>query len=115
MRFIKTKSLIVAIAVFVLLIFLHSLDLLNPVERSFTYILAPIQKYFYNSGLKARSTIDNITTKQNATQTELLKAQIRSLLVQNARYKILAEENFIRGYKQAFADLESGKDVNNEN
>ena len=27
----------------------------------------------------------------------------------------LAEENFIRGYKQAFADIESGKDVKNEN
>ena len=27
----------------------------------------------------------------------------------------LSEENFIRGYKQAFADIESGKDVKNEN
>jgi len=27
----------------------------------------------------------------------------------------LAEENFIRGYKQAFADLELDKDVKNEN
>ena len=27
----------------------------------------------------------------------------------------LAEENFIRGYKQAFADIESSKATNNEN
>jgi hypothetical protein len=27
----------------------------------------------------------------------------------------LAEENFIRGYKQAFTDIESSKATNNEN
>lgn len=94
MKFIpKRKSLTVVLAVFILLVFLHSLNILNPLEKALFNIFAPVQKYFYSSGLKAGDFIENIKERKDESATELLKAQIRSLLVQNAKLKIFAEEN----------------------
>jgi len=95
MRFLKTKSLIITITVFILLIFLHSLDILNPVEKKIFLIFAPIQKYLYTTGLNAQNFLSGTGSKENTAQVELLKAQIRSLSVQNAQYKIIAEENIL--------------------
>jgi len=90
---LKGRSLIITIAVFVLLIFLHSLDVLNPLERAAFKTFSPVQKYFYNSGIKINNFVNNIKTETDKNETELLKAQIRGLLVQNAKLKILFEEN----------------------
>ncbi|MBU1180045.1 rod shape-determining protein MreC [Patescibacteria group bacterium] len=93
MHLLKGKSLIITIAVFILLIFLHSLELFNPIEKSLFVVFAPVQKYFYSSGIKAMAFIEGVAEKRNQTEVELLKAQLRSLLVQNAKLKILEEEN----------------------
>ncbi|MFC1612464.1 rod shape-determining protein MreC [Patescibacteria group bacterium] len=93
MYFFKGRTLIITLAVFLLLIFLHSLDILNPIERIIFKGLSPIQSYFYEVGVKTRSLIDRVKQNDNPEELELLKAQIRSLLVQNAKLKLLDVEN----------------------
>jgi rod shape-determining protein MreC len=89
----KGKQLVIAIAVFILLIFLHSTDLLNTPERIIFSALTPAQNYLRSTGLRANDYFKNFFAGDNAGEIEILKAQMRALLVQNARLKIVDEEN----------------------
>ena len=90
---LNSTYIIVTVAAFILLIFLHSLEMLNPIEKIIFNTFGPVQKYFYDSGIKNNYFVENIKTKLSKSEVDLLKAQIRSLLVQNAKLKILGKEN----------------------
>jgi len=92
---IKSKRAGLTVVAFMLLIFLHSLEILNPIEKTIFNFFAPIQKNIYSFGLGIKDTVETIKYKNNLTETEILKAQIRSLTLQNAKLKILGEENKI--------------------
>ncbi|MFA5133626.1 MAG: rod shape-determining protein MreC [Patescibacteria group bacterium] len=94
MRFVfKGKILITMAAVFVLLIFLHSLNVLSPLERGIFKIFSPVQKALFGAGASFNRFVENITFKKDLNEMDLLKAQMRRLLIENAELKILAEEN----------------------
>jgi len=57
-------------------------------------------------GDKLNPDTDEVTLQM---AVEVLAAEFPELIL------ALAEENFIRGYKQAFADIESNQGVGNEN
>lgn len=92
---LKGKTLILVVAVFVLLLFLHSTQILDPVEKIILSGLAPINQVFYGAGQKTNSFFQNLTVNNNATESGVLKAQLRSLLLQIAQLKIVSEENGI--------------------
>ncbi|MBU4422048.1 rod shape-determining protein MreC [Candidatus Parcubacteria bacterium] len=92
---IKGKTIIIAIAVFVLLIFLNFLKILDTPKKLIFSVFAPIQTKLYETGIKAREYFDNEKNTVYNSELELLKAQVRSLLIQNAKLKILGEENKI--------------------
>lgn len=95
MPFLKGKSIIVTLAVFILLIFLHFIDILNPVERAVFNAFAPAQEHLYKQSTKVGSFFEKFRKRATESEIELLKTQIRSLLVQNAKLKLMAEENKI--------------------
>lgn len=89
----KGKTIALATAVFVLLIFLHSLKILDAPEKIFIDAAAPIQKKLYGTGIKTNLFIQNIFSGKNENETDLLRAQVRSLTIQNAQMRLLMEEN----------------------
>jgi len=92
-RALRGKTLIITTAVFILLIFLHSIEAFSPIENGLIKLFAPIQKKFFNAGFSINKLIENITYKKDLNEEDLLKAQIRKLLIENSELKILAEEN----------------------
>ncbi len=91
----KGKALILFTAVFVLLVFLHSMEILNPVEKTVLSALIPVNKIFYGAGQKTNVFFQKLIFKENAGETDILRAQIRSLRLQISQLKILSEENEI--------------------
>lgn len=87
--------LIIFLAVFVLLLFLHSTEILNPFEKIILSGLAPMNKFFYGAGQKTNIFFQKLTTKDSAGESDVLRAQIRGLRMQIAQLKILSEENEI--------------------
>ncbi len=85
--------LILFAAVFVLLLFLHSMEILNPIEKIILSALAPVNKIFYGAGRQTSIFFQNLTAKEGAGEPDILRAQIRSLRLQIAQLKILSEEN----------------------
>lgn len=85
--------LILFVAVFVLLLFLHSMEIFNPFEKIILSALAPVNKIFYGAGRQTGIFFKNLTTKEGTGEPDILRAQIRSLRLQIAQLKILSEEN----------------------
>lgn len=101
------KSLAIATAVFVLLIFLHSVQALNFAENFFFGLLAPVQQRVYDAGLQANNFVRNVFFQTNKNEVELLKAQLRSLMIQNAQLKIAAQENILLKKELGFTRRQS--------
>lgn len=89
----RGKTIALTTAVFVLLVFLHSIKILDAPEKFFIDAVAPIQKKLYNAGRTAGLFIQNIFSEKNANEADLLRAEVRSLTLQNAQLKLLTEEN----------------------
>ncbi|MFH1193452.1 MAG: rod shape-determining protein MreC [bacterium] len=96
MRFVlRGKTLIIAIAVFVLLIFLNSAGVLASVEKNIFKFFSPVQKKLFDAGNFFNNFMDNLAFKKDLNEVELLKGQIRKLMLENAQFKIFADENNI--------------------
>lgn len=91
----RGKTIALATAVFVLLIFLHSLKILDPMEKIFVDSVSPIQKKLYNAGIETNLFIQNAFLQKNKNEADLLRAQVRGLMLQNAQLKLLMEENVL--------------------
>lgn len=92
---IKSKLFIITAAALVLLIFLHSTKIFNPAEKALFLISSPAQKYLYGAGIKITDFFDRFKAEAGAGEIELLKTQLRSLMLRNAQLKLIAEENKI--------------------
>lgn len=77
-----------------LLIFLHFINILGPVEGAAQKIFNPFFSGFYATGAKVRSFFYRRADQENlADLAERLKGQVNQLVVENARLKALEEEN----------------------
>lgn len=91
---INTKKYTWVIAVIVLLIFLHYIRILSPIERTVVKIFNPVLSSFYSAGSYFRITYNEQTDKRDFISTiNELESSIVNLTVENARLKSLEEEN----------------------
>ncbi len=81
-------------AVIGLLIFLHIIKILSPVESFITGALRPLLGGFYSASSSLRSAYNDQTGKKNfSAELERLENEVNLLTAENARLKILEEEN----------------------
>ena len=77
-----------------LLIFLHFIGILQPIESGIFIILKPAQRFFYNTATKITVTYNNITTNRDLIQeNNALREQLNQQLIQNSQLLALEEEN----------------------
>lgn len=91
----RPRQFVIGTAALALLIFLHWTKTLLPLEGAFGRTMRPLQNFLYRTNIKLNRQIARFSEKNDETETELLKARIRTLTVQNARLKIVDEENQI--------------------
>lgn len=91
----RPRQFIISITVLALLIFLHWTKILLPLEKAFGRTMHPLQNFLYRTNIRFNRQVALFSEKNDETETELLKARIRTLTMQNARLKIIDEENRI--------------------
>lgn len=103
-----TKKYIWLIAVVGLLVFLHAIKILTPVESFVTGILRPMLSGFYSVSSSVRTTYNEQTSKRDLlAHINQLEDQANKLTVENAKLKNLEEENqILRQHLKFFAKSE---------
>ena len=96
MQKVGTKKLLTFIAVIALLIFLHITRILTPVELFITSIARPILSGFYSVSSSMRVAYNEQTSKKDLlARIKQLESQANQLTVENAKFKMLEQENQI--------------------
>ncbi|MEA3464193.1 MAG: rod shape-determining protein MreC [Patescibacteria group bacterium] len=91
-----TKKLAIFMAVIGLLIFLHITRVLIPVESFITGILRPLLSGFYSVSSSVRATYNEQTSKEDLfARIKQLESHANQLTVENAKLKMLEQENQI--------------------
>ena len=121
---INSKKSFIYLAVIVLLIFLHSTGIIRPLEGFLSNALSPIFEVFYSGGSKIRNVYGGQIDKRdfNLIIVELGREN-RELLAENAKLKMLEEQNeYLKkqidfrkknDYKYLTADVISRNDLMN--
>jgi rod shape-determining protein MreC len=94
-KFLKSsRPPLILLAVVVLLIFLHYIGLIKPIENLAVRILAPIQHRIYAWGADFNSLYASLSVSRDLVEVNKeLEAEIESLTVANAQLKILLTES----------------------
>lgn len=93
---INPIKIIFFVAAIALLIFLHYVKVLAPVENMLVKISSPIFSGFYLASSYLRHTYDEQAGKINlAEENESLRDQVNNLINENVKLKLLEEENEI--------------------
>lgn len=94
-KFIKsTRFSVILLAVVALLIFLHYVSILKPVENLLIRVFSPLQTLVYSIGVKFNSLYTDLPQGQNLIEAnKQLKEEVDQLIAENARLKVLAKEN----------------------
>ncbi|OIO08747.1 rod shape-determining protein MreC [Candidatus Falkowbacteria bacterium CG_4_9_14_3_um_filter_36_9] len=93
---INSKKYIIISAVIGLLIFLHIIKILTPIENITVRLFNPILGSLYKISSNLRNTYKEQTNKRDmAKLAEGLEEKIEELTVQNAKLKVIEEENQI--------------------
>ncbi|NIA18429.1 MAG: rod shape-determining protein MreC [Actinobacteria bacterium] len=96
MNKLNTKKYIKFIAVIMLLIFLHFTKILAPVERVVVKTFNPVLSGLYSAGSYLRVAYNKQTDKRDLVgAVERLENEVRELITENTRLKVLEEENQI--------------------
>ena len=96
MRRTNKKKLILYLAVIGLLVFLYAFNLLGPLNRVIYGILNPIFSGFQSVSSNIRSTYNEQTEKKDLNEyVKELEGEVNQLTEENARLKILENENGI--------------------
>ena len=91
---LKTKGIYVFIAVIGLLIFLHFIKVLTPIEKAITSMINPLTTGFYSISSELQTTYNEQTSKQDfLTVINNLEQDVNRLTVENFELKLLADEN----------------------
>ena len=86
--FRKSRLSTILLAVVILLIFLHYIGILQPVENMFVRIFSPIQHRVYGIGIKINSFYSNyFINKELVISYQDLEQQITDLKVENSQLK----------------------------
>lgn len=91
---VKNKKTFIFIAVIGLLIFLHFVKILSPVESLVIKVFKPFSVGFYSFGSSIGNYYKDQTDKRDLKKTnEQLENDVTKLTVDNAKLKLLEEEN----------------------
>jgi len=92
---IKTKNnIFIFIAVIGLLIFLHFLKILNPLEEAIISLINPVAEKVYSVGTGLRTAVNEQTDKRDfLTVIKDLELKINQLTIENSQLKTIEEEN----------------------
>lgn len=132
---IKTKKIFIYIAVILLLIFLHYIKVLLPLENMIISLFNPVVGKVYSVSSNIRVTYNKQTDKRDLLKViDTLKEQKNQSIYKSARLKILEKENeVLRQYlkflnegdykyvlaniisKSIFINLEKSESVNEKN
>ncbi|MFH1997352.1 MAG: rod shape-determining protein MreC [Patescibacteria group bacterium] len=92
----RKKQIFLFITVIGLLIFLHFIKILTPVENIIAFTLNPVAKKLYSMSHKLKITYNDYNQKNNLTNTiKNLQTENNQLIIKNAKLKILEQENEI--------------------
>lgn len=92
----KQKQIFLFIAAIGLLIFLHSIKILRPVENAIVFALNPVANKIYSASYKLRTVYYDYNKKNNLINTvKNLELKNSQLIIENSRLKILEQENEI--------------------
>ena len=105
----NTKKHIPFIAVIVLLIFLHFTGIIKPAEDLIMKALNPVFLSLHKASSYLRITYNERSDKENLiNKINILEARVTNLIVENARFKSLDEENqVLREYLKFSKDNEA--------
>jgi len=106
MKKLNFKNIVYFLAVIGLLIFLHAVKLLLPIESMLTVVLDPVLNKFYSTSSRIRIAYDKQTDKRDlAGINEQLSNQVNQLMQENVKLKVLEEENNnLRNYLKFLAN-----------
>jgi rod shape-determining protein MreC len=91
---LKEKKIIQFLIIIIIIIFLHYIKVLAPVESLISQLLSPIFKQLYSAGLYLNSAYYKQADKRNlGSLVENLESQINFLTSENTKLKLLGEEN----------------------
>ncbi len=91
---IKIKKIYKFIAVIGLLIFLHFIKILAPIENVIISIINPLASGIYSVSSDLRVAVDERTDKKDLLATmKILEQKVNQLIVANTQLKLLEEEN----------------------
>ncbi|MFA6391373.1 MAG: rod shape-determining protein MreC [Patescibacteria group bacterium] len=76
--------ILIAVAI-VLLVFLHSVGILRPVENAIFYVLRPLEKTAYNAGLRFFASENIKSIEQLGSNNQQLQNKLSDSLIENAR------------------------------
>lgn len=95
LKFLKSSRLaFTLLAVVVLLIFLHYIRLLVPIENLVIRIFSPIQHGVYSVGISINNFYDLLLAPDDSTEPDpKLEQELQRLLVENAQLKIQLEQS----------------------
>ncbi len=93
----KNSSYLIALAVFILLIFLHITRILSPVESLVVRIFAPLEKSSFILNTKINGWYDMYKERKEAKaiieENQRLREEIKGLLLERSKITSLEEEN----------------------
>jgi rod shape-determining protein MreC len=92
---VKTKNnIFMFVAVIGLLIFLHFLRILAPIERAITYFITPTAEKIYSVGTDLRTVVNEQTDKRDLLSVvKNLEVKLNQLTIENSQLKTIGEEN----------------------
>ncbi|MDD4332914.1 MAG: rod shape-determining protein MreC [Patescibacteria group bacterium] len=105
---VSLRKISIFVAVILLLIFLHFIKILSPVENAVIFVLNPFARQLHSLSSSWRSSYEEKTkNKDLVNEVFLLEKKINELSVENAQLKALEEENkILRGYLQFLKEKE---------
>ena len=94
-KFLKSSRLsLILLAVIILLIFLHYLSILSPLENLLIRSFSPLQAIVYSFGSKINGFYSGLIGQKDLAQANIgLKNEVEKLTIENAQLKTLLQES----------------------
>ncbi len=104
------RKILIVLAVVLSLVFLHYMNVLNPVERLVLNLTQPVSENLYKLGSSIKNTYSRqLETRDKTEEIEELRSRANQLLAENAKLRTVKEENrILRSYLDFLDEDEYG-------
>lgn len=102
---LSTKTSVKVLAVIVLLIFLHYVNILTPVENLLIRVFAPVQHRVYSMGSSFNDFYSGLSVNKNLKEENIrLQEEVKNLTIENSQLSALIENEAEISVQQAFLE-----------